>query len=582
MKFRYLILLFIIALFFVDNLTKFSYFEEDINKRLYNNSVKTYISEDLENYQEFNFWDYLYKKVNSFSIKIVPNENLNEIKYLTIVSDMDSLKYTNAKYTKNFDTIIVKLEPNNPKELIFTYEYKNLKRGEFRFNEINEFEYNYIYKYEGILYGLAYGIIFSAFLYYFVIFFSTRKKYFLYYSLMQFFVLLSLVGFTYFSFKPHFNSLEQALVDICETLGFLFSLLFAREILQTKERLKEFDFILKIFIVLNVLDLFAITIFKYSILYYFLPFYITFFILTITGIYSQKQEKNKYVKIYTIGWFLMTLLIFAAERGIFPISSIYVIHIAAPLESLIFSFALAYMLKNMVDKQNEQEKILIHKSKLASLGEMIDNIAHQWRQPLAHLGYINMNLQVSTSKEEFDKTYFSKKFKESSFQIKFMSETIDNFRNFYKIEKREDDFLISDACNLAVNIISPTLKKRGIILNLEIKKDSKINGFENEYAQVILNFLTNCIDIFKERNTKNPTINICIDLINKRTCTKVCDNAGGIDEHNIEKIFEANFSTKKRASGIGLYMSKLIIQSHFNGEIKASNTKDGACFEVNV
>jgi len=217
--------------------------------------------------------------------------------------------------------------------------------------------------------------------------------------------------------------------------------------------------ILNFFIFINFLDIIAIFIFKSSVLYINIFFFINFLLPTIAGIISIFKG-NKNAIFYTFGWCLLFCFILAHELDVIPLSGIYTIHIIAPLESLIFSFALAFILKDLVKKQNEQEKMLIHKSKLASMGEMIDNIAHQWRQPLMHLGYINMNLELASSNNKFKQDYFIKKIKESNSQIQFMSKTIDDFRDFYKIEKQKQHFLVSNACNLAINIITPTITKK--------------------------------------------------------------------------------------------------------------------------
>ena len=569
---RYFIIAFLLFIYLIDFYTKdsFSFVLKNFS-----------ISEDFKTFKKFDYNEYKNKQVKQFIAEITLDKQklANKVYYLNILCDLDSLVYTNAPYKLNGNEITIKLDKNIDQKLYFKYIYKKPKLGEFKFNIMREYEYKYIFPYEGILYGVAYGIIFSAFLYYLIIYFSTRRKYFLYYSLMQFFVLLSLIGFTYFSFKPYPSVFGQSLVDMFETLGFLFTFLFAKEILDTKRQSMDLNFIFNIFIILNILDIFAIFIFKVSILYKYMPFFIPFLLTSIAGIIMYKK-RNNYALIYTIGWFVLAISVYLCERFLSPILAIYMIHMTAPLESLIFSFALAFMLRDLVKKQNEQEKILIHKSKLASIGEMINNIAHQWRQPLAHLGYINMNLEISSANNEFEKEYFVKKIKESNTQIKFMSKTIDDFRDFYKIEKHSQEFLISNACNLAINIINPSLKKRKITLNLDIKKDSKIKGYENEYAQVILNFLSNCVDVFEIKDIKEPKIDITIDIIDNKSITMVCDNAGGINKNNLQKVFEPYFTTKKRGTGIGLYMSKIIIQSHFFGKIDVSNNKKGACFKI--
>jgi len=557
-----------------------SLYSADVNK--YNNIKEVLISTNGTTFFKTTYKEYEKMSLKRLVVKIILDKKTleNDNYYLSIISDINSLKDTNVKYKIQDYMMVIKLDKTVDEVLYFDYIYEKEKRPEFRFNILSNFEYKYILPFEGILYGLAYGIIFSAFLYYLVIYFSTRRICFLYYSSMQFFVLLSLIGFAYVSFKFYPKALPQAIIDICESAAFLFTFLFAKEILNSKKVMPFVNNILTLFVLLNLIDILGIFIVGYSLLYEYMNFYVSFLIPVIAGIIAVIKG-NKNAIFYTLGWFMLFVFICSYEYDLIPLSGIYTIHIAAPLESLIFSFALAYMLRELVNEQNEKEKLLIHKSKLASTGEMINNIAHQWRQPLMHLGYINMNLEMSSSNNEFEKEYFVKKIKESNTQIKFMSKTIDDFSNFYKIEKEKQDFFISNACELAINIIGPTLKKKNITLNLDIKKDTKLKGYENEYAQVVLNLLTNCIDIFEIRKIKNPMINILVNN-DKKTILKVWDNAKGIEDENLNNIFNPNFSTKKRGTGIGLYMSRIIIESHFEGKIYSKNEKNGACFIVEI
>ena len=190
---------------------------------------KIEISEDFKEYNEFvNVNEYLNKKIKKASVKITINKE--EIRknsyYLAVVSDMESLIHTNAKYTQNKNIIHIKLDDPKQNVFYFDYLYDKPKVGEFRCDVIDEFEFKHLLPFEGILYGLAYGIIFCAFLYYLVIFVSTKIRAFLYYSLMQFFVLLALAGFVYVSFLSYPNQKyihTQAVIDIFETAAFLFT-----------------------------------------------------------------------------------------------------------------------------------------------------------------------------------------------------------------------------------------------------------------------------------------------------------------------------------------------------------------------
>lgn len=546
--------------------------------------IQNYISENHIDFKEAFYEDYKNKELKEFTIKFKINLNKlkNKTNYLSIISDKNSLVFTNTKYEVINDVIFVKLDENQKNELLFKYVYDKPKRAEFRWSNISSFEYNYLLRYEGILYGISYGIIFCAFLYYLIIYFSTKMRCFLYYSLMQFFVLLSLIGFVYFSFQSYPDSTPQAIVDICETLSFLFTLLFAQTILNTKNIMPKIHKFINFFIFLNILDVIAIFFYKYSILYNYLPFYIGFLIPTLAG-FIAILKGNKYAIIYTLGWLVVSIFIYIAEHWqITPISGIYVIHIGAPLESLIFSFALGYMLKILVKEKNEKEKLLIHQSKLASMGEMINNIAHQWRQPLTHLGFINMNLQLAYEDNPIDKKYLNEKIEESNVQLDFMSKTIENFRDFYKINKKKELFYISDSIKKAVDIMKPILENNKIKFELNILNDKQINAYENEYSQVVLNLLTNAKDALLSRDIKEAKIKIIVDTKDNYSITKIIDNAGGIEEKYLDMIFEPYFTTKQSGSGIGLYMSKMIIKSHFKGTIEIKNEKDGASFIIKV
>lgn len=551
----------------------------------YKSFIKAYVQTANKDFEELVYKDYYGVVLDEFTIKFkVDLEKIGDkTYYLEVVSDKNSLIYANVDYEVINDYIFVKLDKEQKDEIVFKYKYNSFKVAEFRWKAIIEFEYLYLLKYEGILYGFAYGIIFCAFLYYLLIYFSTKMVCFLYYSLMQFFVLLSLIGFVYFSYEALPKVLPQALVDIAETLSFLFTLLFAQTILDTKKSLPKIHTFLNIFIVLNILDLLAICIYNYSILYKYIPFYIGFLVPTFAG-FVAILKGNKFAKFYTLGWIVVAIFIFVAEDWKISdlISPIYLIHIGAPLESLIFSFALGYMLRKLVKDKQEKEKLLIHQSKLASMGEMINNIAHQWRQPLSHLSFINMNLQLALEEKPLNSIYIKQKLSEISFQLDFMSKTIDNFRDFYNINKQKESFLVSVAINKAIEIMRVGFEKSKINLNYEIFANKEIFSYENEYSQVVLNILSNAKDMLILRKIENPQIDIVLEESKEYFITKIFDNAKGIDEKDIGKIFEPYFTTKKDGSGIGLYMSKMIIEKDFKGKIEVENYENGACFYIKL
>ncbi|MFA9372812.1 MAG: cache domain-containing protein, partial [Poseidonibacter sp.] len=230
----------------------------------------------------------------------------------------------------------------------------------------------------------------------------------------------------------------------------------------------------------------------------------------------------------------------------------------------------------------KQEKILIQKSKMASMGEMIANIAHQWRQPLSQISGLFFDIESAYAYKELNKKYLDERVDEANDLLEYMSKTIDDFRNFFNPNTKKEDFLIKDAVLNASKIVKSMLEINNIKLIIDIENDSKINGYKNEYSQAIMNIITNAKDILLERNIENPCIKIYLEQ-NEKVTLCIEDNANGVDEEIIEKIFDPYFTTKfEYGTGIGLYMTKLIIEEKMNGSIKVINVNQGAKFSIEI
>lgn len=245
---------------------------------------------------------------------------------------------------------------------------------------------------------------------------------------------------------------------------------------------------------------------------------------------------------------------------------------------------LEYRIKNEIEQRLSQEQILIQQSKLAAMGEMIGNIAHQWRQPLAQISAIHMNMKVTFDFNKFDKNYLNDKIKEANKLTSYMSQTIDDFQNFFKPQGEKEIFSIEQACKDAYNIIDSSLKYHNIEIDFDLKEDTNILGYKNEFSQVILNILSNAKDVLIERKIKNPKINVEIKNGDKYSIVKISDNAGGVKNDIIDKIFDPYFTTrhKTQGSGIGLYMAKNIIERNMLGFINVKNIENGALFTIKV
>jgi len=222
-------------------------------------------------------------------------------------------------------------------------------------------------------------------------------------------------------------------------------------------------------------------------------------------------------------------------------------------------------------------QLLQQQSKMAAMGEMIGAIAHQWRQPLNELGIRIQNIKYKHKSSGLDEEYINDFVDKNKKTIMFMSNTIDDFRSFFRVDKEKKDFKVKEATLGVIDMQLAQLKNYNIEINL-IGDEILYYGFLTEYQQVILNLINNAKDAILENKIDNPKI----DIIIKNHKITIEDNAGGIDESVLERIFEPYFTTKEqgKGTGIGLYMSKMIIEENMEAKLFVKNTKNGVMFTI--
>ena len=243
--------------------------------------------------------------------------------------------------------------------------------------------------------------------------------------------------------------------------------------------------------------------------------------------------------------------------------------------------------KQVIDEirhNRQNDKMMFQQSRMASMGEMIGNIAHQWRQPLMELSSISMQLQAKVELlGTVSNNEIIEAIEKSNNITQYMSDTIDDFRNFFAKDKEKEIFKISDQISSAINIINSSLKQHNIKLEIIVQKNSLVEGVKNEYSQVLINILTNAKDVLISRKIKNPKISIRILQKENNSIVHISDNAGGIKINPIEKVFEPFFTHDKvNGTGIGLFMSKLIIENNMNGRLFVENDEKGSVFIITV
>ena len=237
---------------------------------------------------------------------------------------------------------------------------------------------------------------------------------------------------------------------------------------------------------------------------------------------------------------------------------------------------IALQVKEQVAENMALERALIHQSRLAAVGEMLNNIAHQWRQPLNALGIALANMQDAHRCNELDAACMEESVGTANRLIQKMSATINDFRTFFQPGKELVDFSLREQIAAAVALIEPSFKRDRIAIAILGDDDLISRGIPNEYSQVLLNLLMNAREAIVAHQPEQGLVEIEVSTRGDSACVCVRDNGGGIPQEVLDRIFEPYFTTKPQGSGIGLYMSEIIIGRRMKGTMKARNIADGA------
>ena len=237
-------------------------------------------------------------------------------------------------------------------------------------------------------------------------------------------------------------------------------------------------------------------------------------------------------------------------------------------------------------QKNKHQQFIIQQSKLAEIGEIFSSIAHQWKNPLVEIATIAQEHVYSCNEQGDEKN--SPYVHDIMVQVRYMTDTINDFQKFIMPSTAKSVFNVQEAIETMMKIISHTIKYNYIDVSIDTTKATNLNvlGYKNEFMQTLLNIVNNAKEQMKElrdaKKIKRGNISISIYNSSKKVIIDICDNAGGIPEEALAHVFDAYFTTKEQGHGIGLYMSKLIIEDKMGGKIRASNTLTGACFTITL
>jgi PAS domain S-box-containing protein len=243
---------------------------------------------------------------------------------------------------------------------------------------------------------------------------------------------------------------------------------------------------------------------------------------------------------------------------------------------------LAQQVRDNVEELREKDHLLIQQTRLTAMGEMVHNIAHQWRQPLNALGLIFQNLTLDFSDGLLDKDDVEAQSAKAMELIHGMSQTIDDFRDFFRPDIRASEFDIAQAVKDALAITEATLASHHIAFDATLQPGLTVTGHTNQFAQAVLNLIANAKDALIERGIRDGRISVRLEERDGKALLTIEDNAMGIAEELLPKIFDPYFTTKAKGNGIGLYMTKIIIEHQLNGDMAVTNTGSGARFVITI
>lgn len=251
-------------------------------------------------------------------------------------------------------------------------------------------------------------------------------------------------------------------------------------------------------------------------------------------------------------------------------------------DNIVEFVAIRYDITNATktaEKLKDKERILYQQARLASMGEMIANIAHQWRQPLSELGILLYGIKKEC-RDSHESKKFDEHYEKSKNLIKKMSHTIDDFRNFFDPHKAKETFYICDSIDESMFILKDSLSHEDIEIEISCDKSIKMYGYANEFSHVLINILNNAKDALSLVTNRKKFIHIIVKEDDTNISIMIADNAHGIKDDILVKVFEPYFTTKYAAqgTGLGLYIAKMIIEDSMGGSIEVKNSADGACF----
>jgi signal transduction histidine kinase len=511
---------------------------------------------------------------------------LKQKKIINHIEDGVIAKNKQRSFNTNHMIFPIILQANEEVEVLFKIQNYNKKNIDFTL-VTKEYLLDYYQTYnmlEGIFFGgLLIMIFYNLFLY-----FLLRFRAYLYYVLYTSGFFIYFIGFFGFSqrYFPNYTwifYISSGIIYVCMTL-------FVQSILDLKKQLPRINGILNIFILYfifgTICNIFALEMknflyaqMLFNLFFILIPIFIT---IIISSTYYIAYYKNDLIaKFYSLVWTIVAFVGFLLPLAYLNILDIdipfdYIFQFLILFEVLSFSFILSYKIRLIEEEKKKQEQMLVQQNKLASMGEMISVIAHQWRQPLSEINGVIISMELDYQKEKLSYTVFNNYLDDLEKTTSYMSNTIHDFMDFFKKNKKLEKFFISDIVKNTLILLKNSTEHT---IEIQYKSTQKIQllTYKSELIQALLIVLNNAIEACLE-NPKTDSKVILKTIIQKKNLSiYIKDNGQGIDKEVLNKIYDPYFTTKhsSKGTGLGLYVLKMIIEQNMQGKIEIKTSLIG-------
>jgi len=433
-------------------------------------------------------------------------------------------------------------------------------------------------------------ILFSLAIYNLILSLFSKQKEFAYYAL---YLLNASIGLFYmygsvFHNLNIYGSLAYQF-NITAILVSVFLVLFIKAIFDTHLVNKRLHTILNTIIYFALIDLLIALFFDLNLAMKIVNFVFlyTFIIILYTGVYFYRR-KHPLAKIFLLAYFAYILgmgITIASLEGFIPHTHItlYASGIGLIFEALLFAYLLNFRIKLLEQEIVRHQNSLIIKNKKAQLGDMIGAITHQWKQPLSVISSASTLLQYKLEKEsKLSKEYLELKLEQINSQINFLVETIDDFKHFFNPQKVKEEVDVAEIINRALSLSYDDMLAYDIIVKTDLNFKKSIEVYPNELLHIVLNLMQNAKEAFISNKIESRIIKIIGTSEGDKIIIDIIDNAGGIPQKYLSKIFNESYTTKenKNGSGLGLYLTRVILKDHLNGSIEVKQIENGTIFRI--